>query len=295
MNAALATFDRLPPTLSIKIVARIANLSIDTIRAWEKRYRAVVPQRTHGGQRLFSTEDVERLVLLREIVASGTTISHIAHCSTTELRGMVRVASGDGESDDADVMRILKAVRQHDVPVLCQELLMVALVRSAAEFADDIVAAVLTELEHDTEARHTGELLLASALVSISSTLFDKYRADRTATVVTLTLPGERHAIPPLLAALVSAEAGYFGMYVGTQIEPADVEALAKDLDAAAIVIHAGVESYEHMQAALRLRDQLPHARIVLTGRGGRLAPADFVTASSLRELARELRGFGIA
>jgi len=276
-------------TLSIKAVARIANLSIDTIRAWEKRYRAIVPKRAHGGKRLFSTTDVERLVLLREIVSTGTAISRVANCSTAELRGIMQDAAAGGESDDADVVRLLRAIRAHDVSLLCEDLLSVALVRSAAEFGDDVVAAVLTELERDTEARHTGELLLASALVSVSSTLLEKYRADGAPAIVTLTLPGEPHAIPPLLAALVAAEAGYAGMYVGTQIEPADIEALALDVRASAIVMHAAMESYEHMQAALRLRERLPRVRVIVTGRGGRLAPAGLLAVNSLRDLAQYL------
>ena len=284
MNAALV-FDDLP-ALSIKTVARMANLSIDTIRAWEKRYRAVVPQRANGGRRQFSSSDVERLVMLREIVAAGTAISRVAHFSTSELRGMVRVAVDRGESDDADVVRLLKATRSHDVSRLGEELLLVALVRSAAEFGDDIIAAVLAELERNSEARHTGELLLASALCSISSKLFEKYRTNQGPTIIALTLPGEHHAIPPLLAALVASESGFAGMYVGTQIEPADIETLAVDLNAAGIVIHTGVESYEHMQAAQRLLEKLPQTRVVITGRGGILAPPGFAAVSSLRDLA---------
>jgi len=276
--------------LSIKTVARLANLSIDTIRAWEKRYRAVVPERAHGGQRVFSTTDVERLVLLREIVSSGTAISRIANCSTAELRGIMRVAASGGESDDADVVRLLRAIRAHDIPLLCDELLSVALVRSAVEFGDDVIAAVLTELEHDAEARHTGELLLGSALVSVSSTLLEKYRTDAATAVLSVTLPGEPHVIPGLLAALVSAEAGYLGMYLGTQIESSDIEMLALDLSARAIVVHAGVESFEHTQTALRLRERLTGVRIVLTGRGGRMAPPGLVHVNSLEELAHFLR-----
>ncbi len=290
MSGALAAYEGLLPTLSIKTVAQMANLSIDTIRAWEKRYRAVVPQRAQGGRRQFSSGDVERLVLLREIVAAGTAISRVAHCSTVELRGMARVVVDRGESDDADVVRLLKVIRARDVSRLCDELLKMALVRSTAEFGDDIIAAVLAELDRNAEARHTGELLLSCALVSISSRLFDKHPGARGPNVISLTLPGEPHGIPPLLAALVASENGFCGMYAGTQIEPADVETLAVDLDAVAIVIHTAVESFEHMQAALRLVEKLPRTRLVITGRGSLLAPPGVGAANSLRDLAREFK-----
>jgi MerR family transcriptional regulator, light-induced transcriptional regulator len=242
VGGAVDEYDGIRPTLSIKTVARIANLSIDTIRAWEKRYRAIVPKRAQGGRRVFSSRDVERLVLLREIVAAGISISRVAHWPTGELRGMARVAAQRGESDDAEVMRLLRSIRQHDLTLLCEDLLSAALVRGVMEFGDNIVAALLSELDRDPEARHTGELLLASALVSISSTLFAKYRMDRGRTIIALTLPGEHHAIPPLLAALVAAEAGFDGMFVGTQIDPVDIEALAEDLGAVSLLIYAGME-----------------------------------------------------
>jgi len=284
------TVDSLRPSLSIKAVARIANLSIDTIRAWEKRYKAIVPERAHGGRRMFSSRDVERLILLRDIVATGISISRVASCETNELRGMARVAAARGESDDAEVVRILRSIRAHDIALLCEDLLQVALVRSAAEFGDDIVAAVISEVERDSDLRQTGELLLSAALVSTSSMLFAKYRIAHGPPVISLTLPGEHRAIPPLLSALVAAEAGFDGMYVGTQIGPADIEALVNDLNAVGIIIHAGLESFEHMQAALRLRTKLPHVRLVMTGRGSQLAPPDLVTVRSLRELATAVR-----
>ena len=289
MSGATA-IEGLRPALSIKAVARIANLSIDTIRAWEKRYRAIVPERAHGGRRVFSSRDVERLILLRDIVATGVSISRVASCETNELRGMARVAAQRGESDDAEVVRILRSIRSHDVALLCEELLQGALVRGAAAFGDDVVAAVLSEVDRDPDLRQTGELLLAAALVSTSSMLFAKYRIAHGPTMLSLTLPGEHRAISPLLAALVATEAGFDGMYVGTQIEPADIEALVNDLNVVGIIIHAGMESFEHMQAALRLRSKLPHVRFMMTGRGGGLAPPDLITVTSMRELATALQ-----
>ena len=94
MSGALAAYDGLLPTLSIKTVAQMANLSIDTIRAWEKRYRAVVPQRAQGGRRQFSRDDVERLVLLREIV--GRRHRNLARCPLFDRRIARHGAHGRG-------------------------------------------------------------------------------------------------------------------------------------------------------------------------------------------------------
>ena len=49
----------------IRAAARLTGLSIDTLRAWQKRYKAVEPIRKKG-IRLYSDADIARLSLLRE-------------------------------------------------------------------------------------------------------------------------------------------------------------------------------------------------------------------------------------
>ena len=50
----------------IQIVARRTGLSVDVIRAWERRYNAVTPTRTETGRRLYSNNDVKKLCTLEE-------------------------------------------------------------------------------------------------------------------------------------------------------------------------------------------------------------------------------------
>jgi DNA-binding transcriptional MerR regulator len=49
-------------THSISAVARMANLSPDVIRSWERRYKIVGPARDASGTRLYSDQDVARAV-----------------------------------------------------------------------------------------------------------------------------------------------------------------------------------------------------------------------------------------
>ena len=48
---------------AMRLVILRTGLTADLLRAWEKRYGAVTPMRSHGGQRLYSDADVERLWL----------------------------------------------------------------------------------------------------------------------------------------------------------------------------------------------------------------------------------------
>lgn len=56
---------------SIGAVARILDLSAATLRTWEARYGLVVPERSDGGQRLYTRAQVEQLRFLRDQVAAG--------------------------------------------------------------------------------------------------------------------------------------------------------------------------------------------------------------------------------
>src|SRR6476619_2407501 len=77
------------PLFSIGAVARMLDVSAATIRTWEARYGDVVPQRSEGGQRLYSRDQVEQLRFVKNEVARGRRPGE-AHRLLAE-----RVARGD--------------------------------------------------------------------------------------------------------------------------------------------------------------------------------------------------------
>ncbi len=66
-------------------VARMSGLTVHAIRAWEKRYEAVVPSRSDRGRRLYDREAVRRLTLMKRLVDRGHAISTIANLDTEVL------------------------------------------------------------------------------------------------------------------------------------------------------------------------------------------------------------------
>jgi DNA-binding transcriptional MerR regulator len=74
----------------IQVVVRGTALTADTLRAWEKRYAAVDPQRTPTGRTLYSDADIERLPLLRRATMGGRSIGQVAQFPTEELRALVQ-------------------------------------------------------------------------------------------------------------------------------------------------------------------------------------------------------------
>jgi methanogenic corrinoid protein MtbC1 len=64
-------------------------LSPHLIRAWERRYETIQPERTDGNQRLYCEEDIERLMLLKMATEAGHPIRTVAKLPVDELRGLV--------------------------------------------------------------------------------------------------------------------------------------------------------------------------------------------------------------
>ena len=62
---------------AISVAARLASMEIQNLRVYE-RHGLVSPDRTPGGTRLYSAEDVTRLVHIGELLAEGLNLAGIA-------------------------------------------------------------------------------------------------------------------------------------------------------------------------------------------------------------------------
>ncbi|RLU10628.1 helix-turn-helix-type transcriptional regulator [Pseudomonas prosekii] len=63
--------------LPIREVARQTGVNAITLRAWERRYGLIVPQRTPKGHRLFSAEHVQRILTILTWLNRGVAVSQV--------------------------------------------------------------------------------------------------------------------------------------------------------------------------------------------------------------------------
>jgi methanogenic corrinoid protein MtbC1 len=66
---------RKEPFYNLKAVVRQTGLKADTLRAWERRYGLPMPERSSGGHRLYSQEDIETVRWLMARQREGMSIS----------------------------------------------------------------------------------------------------------------------------------------------------------------------------------------------------------------------------
>ena len=63
--------------LPIRTVANLTGVNPVTLRAWERRYNLVTPQRTPKGHRLYTEEDVELIRQVLDLLDQGIAISQV--------------------------------------------------------------------------------------------------------------------------------------------------------------------------------------------------------------------------
>jgi DNA-binding transcriptional MerR regulator len=62
---------------AISVAAEMASMQIQNLRVYERR-GLVAPDRTSGGTRLYSEDDVDRLRRIRDLLAAGLNLAGIA-------------------------------------------------------------------------------------------------------------------------------------------------------------------------------------------------------------------------
>jgi methanogenic corrinoid protein MtbC1 len=110
----------------MRAVVQLTGLKAETIRAWQRRYKAVVPRRSPGNARRFAMEDVRRLALLREAIRAGHAISEIARLNEDQLLQIVhpgtlepvKISEVPGENESVVFEhifnRFLQAIDEYD-------------------------------------------------------------------------------------------------------------------------------------------------------------------------------------
>ena len=95
---------------SIGAVARMLGLPVATIRNWEERYATIVPERSPGGHRVYSRNQVEQLRFIAAEVSGGLSAAD-AHRLLTEHSESGQALRNDGSGP---VTQLLVLVAERD-------------------------------------------------------------------------------------------------------------------------------------------------------------------------------------
>lgn len=283
---------------TIREAADRVGLTPDLLRAWEKRYGVVQPQRSPSGYRLYSEADIAQLEAMRELIDSGW--------RPREAAGHVLMAAaGQGTAGSAAPRAAAEAVGAatpgavHATPASEASGKFPARFVAAAARLD---AAALSDLLHDFAAAGRFEVAVESRLFPALRAVGDAWAAGEVsvagehvtsaavlrwlgqrydaasrdtarADVVVGLPPGARHELGALAFGVALRRLGVKTMYVGSDLPATDwVEAVTSNGARLAVV---GVVMEEDIAAAATVAKALRAASsVVQVAFGGPAAAA---------------------
>lgn len=244
-------------TYSIAAIARKTGLSPHVLRVWERRYGAVDPERSQGGQRRYTDAELKRFELLAQATRSGRSISSVARLSEAELTNVlltdaatagtdaqdpdVRPDDRFGADADATVQRALLHTIALDSVRLDAELRSGASRHGLPFLLQDVVPSLMRHIGDEWMANRLGiahEHLASGVVLTI---LLDSIRAipklPTAPRLLVATPSGEHHVIGAALIAAAAALDGWNILFLGADVPADDIASAAIARDASAVAL----------------------------------------------------------
>ena len=285
------------PGHPISVVAERTGLSRDVLRVWERRYAAVEPMRTPGGQRLYSNEHINRFRLLAAATKNGRNISQVAGLATDALQRLVTedeaerhapIPDSHGQAHTERVEAALQHTRAFDGSALDRELRRTIARHGIPMFLEDIVPTLMHRVGNEWQAgRFTiaHEHLASAAVIAIVLEAMRSVPESPGAPKLLIATPvSERHAVGAALAAAAAALDGWSIIYLGVDVPAADIVAAATASNARAValsVVHTN-ETDDLLRELHAVRAALAANVIVIVGGAAAARMADRLTELGL-------------
>ena len=298
----------------IRIVARRTGTPETTLRAWERRYGAVRPERAETGRRLYSDKDVERLKLIRQAVDAGRAVSSVARMSDSDLmqlieedhestRGFEGVAPiGPSAADVVDAC--FAAVGKTDAQTLYSCLNRATVKFDTGGLIDEVITPLLYRIGDSWKAgrlspRH--EHMASSVVRAILTQLQARIHHTGPRTIVLGTPPGQLHDLGTQFAAALAVSEGWNVVNLGADIPASEVVAAAEEVGAGIVglsIVHP-LDDARVEEALEYLGEHLGHdTQLVVGGQGvetysGSINEAGGLAVQSARAFSRLLSHAG--
>jgi DNA-binding transcriptional MerR regulator len=136
----------------INVISNASGVMPHTIRTWEKRYQIFTPERSQGGQRIYSEVDLAKAKLIVALIEQGHTISSLARHSVQDLRSLLVVNKGeDSESgkmfNTVETKKLLQHLANFNIDMVASGMQHLRLSLGVKEFIFKIVLPVMQEIE----------------------------------------------------------------------------------------------------------------------------------------------------
>jgi DNA-binding transcriptional MerR regulator/methylmalonyl-CoA mutase cobalamin-binding subunit len=232
------TVERLP----IRTISSLTGVKAMTLRAWERRYGLIKPQRTPKGHRLYTHDHVERIRRVLTLIDRGVPVGRVRELldsepsPPTDATGpwtayLDRMAVAITRFDEPELDRVHdEALSLHPIEQVTRQLYLPLLVRLGERWRD--LAGGIAE-------EHFFAMYLRSKL---GARLQHRMRYATGPRVLAACAPGEQHEIGLLLFALEANGAGMRTVLLGADTPLSDIAQACRRSGCEAVVIASSVD-----------------------------------------------------
>jgi len=281
----------------IRAVAKITGLSLDTLRAWERRYQAVVPERSDRG-RQYGPAQIERLLLLGQLVQKGHAIGGIASLTDQDLKNLLAQQPSQPMPEPeplADILApVLSAIESFDSARAGDELSRLAAVLSPRDLVYQVAVPLMLEVGircHNGTLAIAQEHMLSQMLRNLLGSMIRLFRPSNPAMKMVLATPaGESHEFGILASAMLASMAGIEPVYLGPDLPALEIANVAQRVSAQVILLGITVITETTAEEVRSLAAAMPEAGELWIG-GASNADVDLSNLGRKTVLVKDFSG----
>lgn len=255
------------PRLRIGEFSRRVGVSPELLRAWEKRYGLLRPERTLGRLRLYSEQDERQVRLMLEHLAAGMPASEAARLA---LLGPLPSVHERAQAAAQIELALSRGVEALDEPMTQAALDRLLETFALPQALSEVILPFLRRLgerwavaEIDIAHEHFASNVIGGRLRALAR----GWGAGVGPRAVLACQPGERHDLGLLCFGLALREHGWRITYLGADTPLRDVEAVCGEL-APAIVVLCAVTRARFQRSAEEIAALGVGVRVAIGGGG---------------------------
>lgn len=272
--------DGTPRHYEIHEVAELTGLAPARLRAWERRYAVVRPERQPNGYRAYSAEQVALLRAYARLIAAGERIGDLANEPVEQVLARAEGREGTGEPGSALLEAIRGLDRQRLEALVAQQLSL----RGLRGFAHDVAMPLACQVgdlwalgRMTVAAEHLASEVVVHALKG-------GLRAARQDGPLLLAacMPGERHEWGVLATMADAQDRGWNVEYLGADLPGTELLEAAWAVRPAAVAVSGSdlARVDERFGELAALPGRLPPGVAAYAGGAGMLARAEALRAT---------------
>lgn len=214
---------------SIKELEKLSGIKAHTIRIWEKRYKLISPKRTDTNIRLYSDDDLKKIINVAIANNSGIKISRIARLPSSELNKLVYQQSESGPSLASPIDKLTMATidmneRAFNATLMKEEKSMgfeLLVTQVLYPFLEKVGVLWQTGEVTPAQEHFVSNLIRQKIFVAIDNLPLPPERAPK----VVLFLPeNEFHEMGLLFYHYLARKKGYNSFYLGQSVPHIDLQ-----------------------------------------------------------------------